>query len=104
VDIQLSLGLWLYFSLSPLPHVFWDNVHAGLTRPVVRFFGIEHITGMLSAIVLLHIGRVWSRRATSDSQRHRRVWIATLAAALIVLISIPWPWMKYGRPLLRLPG
>jgi hypothetical protein len=105
VDVQLAVGPWLYIILSPLPHVFWADPEQGLRQPVVRFFGVEHITGMVLAILILHFGRAWSSRAMTDQpQRHWRVWTTTLAAFLIVVISIPWPGLVYARPLFRLPS
>jgi hypothetical protein len=44
--------------------------------------------------------RVRSKRAAGPL-RHRRVFISTLVALALILIAIPWPFLPYGRPLLR---
>jgi hypothetical protein len=68
--------------------------------PTLRFFLVEHAIGMTGAIVLAHVGRARIRNTRDATHRHRRaVWFYGLALALL-LISIPWPGMPAGRPLL----
>jgi hypothetical protein len=101
IDIQLLLGLLLYIVLSPIAQAFFANPGASMKDAVVRYVGVEHITGMLIVVVIVHVGRVRSKRAGTAKLRHRRVWSTSLAALLLVLASIPWPFLKYGRPILR---
>jgi hypothetical protein len=68
---------------------------------VLRFFAVEHITGMLVVVVVAHLGRVKTQRPQQASARHRAAAIWYGAAVLIALVSIPWPFLPYGRPLLR---
>src|SRR5207248_4439237 len=86
VDLQLLLGLSLYLFLSPFTKAFFAA--PTLKQPHLRFFGVEHIFGMLVAVMLVHLGK-------------RRVFAFTLAALLVMLASIPWPFLVYGRPLWR---
>lgn len=101
VDLQFVIGLVLYAFLSPMSQAFWQDIGAAMKGPILRFYGMEHVVTMLVAIVVLHIGRKRSTRATTDALRHRRVWTSTLAALLLIAIGIPWPGMPYGRPLFR---
>ena len=89
VDVQLLLGLSLYLFLSPFTKAFFAA--PTMKQPHLRFFGVEHIFGMLVAVTLVHVG--------SRKRRHLRGF--TLAALLIMLASIPWPFLVYGRPLWR---
>ena len=101
-DLQLLAGLWLYFGASPFAQAFLADVGAGMHNRPLRFFGLEHLTVMLAAVALVHVGRARSKRAADPLQRHRRVFAWTLAALLFVLSSIPWPFFPVARPLFRL--
>ncbi len=57
---------------------------------------------MLAGVALVHVGRARSRRVTDERLRFRRVFAWTLAALLVVLSSIPWPFFPVARPLFRL--
>jgi hypothetical protein len=43
---------------------------------------------MLAAVVLIQLGRTFSKRATDDTVKHRRVAIYTAIAALIVVVTL----------------
>ncbi len=101
LDLQLLLGIALYVVLSPFSRAFLDDFRQGMADPVVRFFGIEHGLAMVVAIAVVHVGRVRSKRLAEDARRHRVVWVSTLIALLLILLSIPWPVFPYARPLLR---
>ena len=101
VDLQFTLGVWMYLVTSPVSHAFFADFGAGVKQPVLRFFGLEHPLGMLIAVALVHIGRTRSKRAADGKLRHRRVWTFTLAALVMMAASIPWPILDAGRPLFR---
>jgi hypothetical protein len=101
VDLQVTLGLCLYLFLSPYSRAIFGDSDAAMHNPVLRFFGMEHALGMSLGIVLIHLGRDHSQRAASSTSRQRRVCASTLGFLLIVGVSIPWPFLPYGRPLLR---
>jgi hypothetical protein len=85
-----------------LPWTFFADLSNSIKDPTLRFFGMEHELAMLAATILVHIGRVQSKHATTESLRHRRVWTTTLLALLIITAAIPWPGFQHGRPLLRM--
>jgi len=101
LDLQFLLGIVLYVFLGPFSRAFFDDFRMGMEDPVVRFFGLEHVLAMVVAITIVHVGRVRSKRQTEGARRHRVVWISTLIALLIILVSIPWAVFPYARPLLR---
>jgi len=101
LDVQLLLGLLLYFVLSPFTREAMSDMGAAMRSPGLRFFAVEHVAGMLIAITLAHVGAVRIRKAAPE-RRHRLAAIFFILALLAVLASIPWPGLPAGRPLFRL--
>jgi hypothetical protein len=101
IDLQLALGLVLYLALSPIAKAFLGDPGHAMHDRVLRFFGMEHLTTMLVAIVVLHVGRVLSKRV--PERRHKRAFLWTLGGLVLVFVAIPWPFLKHGRPMLRSP-
>ncbi len=95
MDIQLLLGLLLYFVFSPLTRQAFQDFGAAMSNSALRYFAVEHFLMMFIAVVLVHIGRAMSRRATTDVGKHKRAAIFFTVALLLMLASIPW-----FRPLL----
>jgi hypothetical protein len=56
---------------------------------------------MLIAVALVNVGRVKIRKAVSDSRKHTLAFIYFGLGFIIMLASIPWPFMAAGRPLWR---
>jgi len=103
LDVQLLLGLVLYIFLSPLAQAAFRDFGAAMSNPVLRFFAVEHILTMVVAVILAHVGRALSRRATEAQARHRRAVILYGLATLVILVAVPWPFMTgVGRPWIRL--
>jgi hypothetical protein len=101
-DVQFLIGLILYVALSPLTQLAFSDFGAAMRQPDLRFWAVEHLTGMVAAAALLHIGRARTRKAAAAS-KHKTAAIFFGLALFIVLLSIPWPGMPAGRPLFRLP-
>jgi hypothetical protein len=99
LDLQLVVGLVLYIFLSPITKIAFQNFGAAMKIDTTRFFAVEHVFGMIVAIALAHIGRVRARKITDDARRHRTLMIFFGLALLIIIASIPWPGLPYGRPL-----
>lgn len=101
VDAQFTLGVVMYLFLSPFSRVIYSNFAVAYQDPTLRFFGLEHPIAMITAVSLVYFGREGGKRARTDRVRHRRACTWTTAAVLLALASIPWPFLAYGRPLLR---
>ena len=102
-DTQLLIGLILYVFLSPMTPHSGEQFRAAMKVSMLRFFAVEHATAMFVAMLLVHGGAVWARRAPDlRTERRRTAWFAGLSVA-IMLIGMPWPFMAYARPLFRLP-
>jgi hypothetical protein len=97
LDVQLLLGLILYFALSPLTQIAFRDFGAAMANPELRFFVLEHFFYMILAVVFVHVGAVLSRRAIEAVAKHRRAAIWFSLTVLALIIGMPW-W----RPLL--PG
>ena len=102
-DVQLLLGLILYFSKGWFG-VLTADFAAAMRAAGTRFFAIEHFLLMFIALVVAHVVRVRSRKAASDALQHRWAALGYLISFLLMLAAIPWPFLEYGRPWLRLFG
>ncbi len=101
LDIQMLLGLLLYLVVSPNMAEIRANFGAAMQIPQLRFWAVEHITAMLVSVVLVHVGRVLERKATSAASKRTRLSICFGVAMILILAATPWPGMRAGRPLFR---
>lgn len=92
LDVQVLLGLVLYFFLSPITTVALRNFEFGrvMADSVARFYVVEHVGLMLLAVVFAHIGSIAAKKAVEPGQKHRRtaLWFSLSLAA--ILAAIPW--------------
>jgi len=95
IDIQLLLGLLLYFILSPITTGAFKDLGAAMKISEIRFFTFEHIFFMILAVILAHLGSALSKKATVDVDKHKRAAIFFTLTILVILVGIPW-----SRPLL----
>jgi hypothetical protein len=101
VDIQLLLGLLLYGVFSPYTAAAMRDFGAAMRDPVLRFWAVEHLTMMLSAVILVHVGRVLARKTADADKKRKRLLICFGLAVLLMLLGMPWPGMAVARPLFR---
>ena len=57
LDVQFLIGLLLYVWLSPFIRDAWADMGATMRNAPLRFFVVEHLTGMLIGIALAHVGK-----------------------------------------------
>ena len=100
LDLQLTIGLVLYLFLSPFASAALHDIGGAMKDPILRFWAVEHVFGMLIGVALAHVGRVRARR-TDSLRRHRVAAIFYGLALIAILVSIPWPGSAHARPLLR---
>lgn len=98
--IMLLIGLYQWIA-GPwgLRNIQNMGMKAVMQNNVYRFWGIEHITGMLAGIILITIGRILTKKNINDKAKHRRSFWFYFIAFLIIIISVPWPFREVGRPL-----
>jgi len=90
MDLQLLVGLVLYFFLSPITKFAFSDFGAAMKDTELRFYAVEHFLMMLIAVILVHIGRAKSKKAATDAGKFK---IATLfygLALVVMLVAIPW--------------
>src|SRR5688500_12115824 len=56
VDLQLLLGLLLYFALSPITRAAMQDFGGAMRSSGLRFWAAEHVFGMVVALALAHVG------------------------------------------------
>lgn len=95
VHIQILIGLYLYMTNPNVQGAFAD-MKAAMGDKVLRFLAVEHITGMLIAMILVTKGRTSIKKQTSDLAKHKTVWVYYGIGLIIILASIPWPFRGLG--------
>lgn len=99
--IQLVLGVWLYF-ISPVVAYFLHNFSSAVHQRQIRFFGMEHVTMMLTAIIIITLGSAKAKRATDDKEKFRIMAVWFTISLVIILSSIPWSFSPLtSRPNFR---
>jgi uncharacterized membrane protein len=98
-DLMLVIGLYLYFAGN------WGKAQIDalggmgevMKSPTARFFAIEHLVGMLIAIVLIHIGKAQGKRNLPHKTKHKRTFVFYLLALIVAIASVPWPFREIGQ-------
>jgi hypothetical protein len=96
----LLVGLYLWIAgpwgLANIRNLGFGDV---MKDKVYRFYAIEHLTGMLIAIVLITIGRGAAKKNIPDLAKFKRSFWFFLVALVIILATVPWPFrVGIGRP------
>lgn len=99
-DLQLLLGLVLFFGLSPIASVAWSDLGAVREHPVLRYWMLQHTATMLLPVVLVHVGFSLAKKARLDPARVRSAVLCQALALLVVAVLSPWPCSTDPRPLL----
>lgn len=102
VDLQVLLGLVLYFGLSPVTTAGLNDLSAAMHTPILRFWTFIHIGAMFGGMLLVRVGRVLAMTANTADARRVRKGLAFAAALAVMVAAIPWPGTAAGRPLFRL--
>ena len=89
--IQLVLGFSLYFMKG---YYSYFGVEGAMSNSFLRFWMVEHLTGMLIAIILITVGHSRSKKATIEPQKNKAIRTFYLIALIIILLSIPWPFKE----------
>ena len=85
--MQLIVGILVYLinlSQNRLVQFNADTMkNAGL-----RYWAVEHLVGMLVAIVLITLARTSSKRMSDDAAKHKRLFIFNLIALAVIVVTI----------------
>lgn len=99
--IQLIIGMILY-TQSTIAKGYWSSPEVILKDFDIAFFGLIHISLMLTSIIILTIGSAKAKRSPIDKEKFRTILIWFSIALIIIFIAIPWPFSPLSnRPYLR---
>lgn len=101
LDVQVLLGLLLYFALSPITQAALADFTGAMKVSTMRFWAVEHWFGVLVGMVLAHRGVARVRKLTDPAHKHKVAAVFFTLALLAILASIPWPGTPNARPLFR---
>lgn len=96
MDIQLLAGLFLYFFGDwGLNSIRSYGMAETMGNSMTRFFAIEHETGMLIALILVHIAyAITKKKKLADKTKFSKAFWLFLIAFLFILSFIPWPFRE----------
>ncbi len=89
LHIQVTLGTILTFTSGKMSYA-----EGWMKNPQYRFFGMEHILLMVTAAVLLTIGRKKAEKQEDLSKRNKTIAIWYTIALILILAGIPWPFRE----------
>jgi len=90
MDIQFLVGIVLYAFVSPITKAAFADFGAVMKNSELRFYAVEHITMMLIALVLVHLGKVKAKKATTPWKKHRVTAIYYTLSLILIIAAIPW--------------
>jgi len=86
--LQLLLGLILFF-ISPQVQAALQDMGAAMKDSVLRKMVVEHPLIGIIAVVLIQLGRSFSKKALADQRKHKLVVIYSGIALVLILSRIP---------------
>jgi hypothetical protein len=90
-DIQLLVGLILYFGESPFGiNAFSEGMGHVMKTGEIRKIAVEHFVLMLAAITLVHIGYFKVKNADTAAKVKKTSLIFFGISLLLILAGIPW--------------
>lgn len=81
--LQLLAGFVLYF-ISDKVHFTSET----MKTKGLRYWAVEHVVGMLIAVVLITVARITSKKMTLDQDKHKRLLIFNGIALLLIIGTI----------------
>lgn len=84
---QLVLGIILYFLSDKV-----QFTEGWMKQALYRFYGMEHLTGMLLAIIAITIGHSKSKKGADAAAKFKAIKLWYVLALILVVAFIPWPF------------
>jgi hypothetical protein len=99
--IQFVIGMTMYFKSPAIARFRITGIDTrGITEPV--FFGVVHISMMITAVILITLGSAFAKRHQEDNKKYKTLLFCFGIALLIILAAIPWPFSPLAqRPFIR---
>jgi hypothetical protein len=98
LHLQAILGLTIYFFFSPFSLTAFNDFGAAMKVKELRYWGVEHITGMVIAVAVAQTGRIKARNGDSSLQKHKRSLIYYAISILMILGTVYFasrPWFRF---------
>ena len=86
--VQFLVGGLLYFLSEKV--VFLPDT---MKIPALRFYSVEHVLGMLIALIFITMGK---KKADRSILPYKQLAIYYTISLVISLLSIPWPFRNLG--------
>ena len=90
--VTLLVGLYQWFAgpwgIKLIQDKGFSEVMKNSTE---RFFAVEHMVGMIVAIILITVGRSAGKPSNAGGSQHRKAFMMFLIALIILLVAVPWP-------------
>lgn len=87
LHIQVTIGIVVAFLSGKI-----NYSNGWMKNPMFRFFGMEHILLMVSAAILITIGRKKAEKIENLSQRNSKIALWYTFVLILILAGIPWPF------------
>lgn len=94
--LQLLLGFILYF-ISPFSTQAMADMKSAMKNEWLRYFGVEHITVMILAVICIQVGRTLSKRSINDIDKHKKTAIWVSIALGLILLSLAPKGLLFGN-------
>jgi uncharacterized membrane protein len=101
--LNLLIGLYQYFfGPKGMALVKMYGMADVMKNSVQRFWVVEHIAGMLIAVVLITITSSISKKPSDDdAAKHKKLMWFYIAALVVIIASVPWPFRFNDVPWVR---
>lgn len=97
---QVLFGLSLWLGASPIVKAAFRNPAITFEDGTISFWTLRHPLTMIAALGVFHVGKAKAQRV--EIEWKFKYFAVTFGVILLLIASaIPWPWLTYGRPLLR---
>lgn len=93
--LNLLTGLYQYFfGESGIALIKTYGMKDVMHFANLRFWVVEHITGMLIAIALITVSHSVCKKVADQEKRHKRMSTLYILALVIIIACIPWPFRE----------
>jgi hypothetical protein len=94
MHINVLIGLYQYFfGAKGFALIKEYTTQIVMKTPIMRFWVVEHISGMILAAILITVASIVSKsNTTQHTTKHKRVMWLCIVSLLIICAVIPWPF------------
>ena len=101
--ITFLIGLYQYFfGPKGLALIKAYGMSTVMKDKTLRFWAVEHMTGMLIAIVLITMTSNLSKKSIGgDATKHKKLFWFYIITLFVIIVSVPWPFRFAEVPWFR---